>query len=160
LDAQKDKQGSKLSSPIEWSDKLSVAIPEIDSDHKVILSLLNRCIVYVNKTDKEKMADKENNEGAVILNDLLSYTQYHFQREEKVMELCNYPDITKHCQAHMSLLNEVTERQKQLNLNEDISDSLLQFLTDWLLKHIIGMDLAIAAYVKGHELQIAEALKD
>ncbi len=154
LGVQNKEQFPKLSSPIEWSDKLSIDIPEIDSDHKVLLSLLNRCIIFVNE------ADKDDKKGAVILQDLLNYTQYHFKREEKVMEICDYPQITIHRKAHIALLNEVTKLQKQLNTDEKVWDALLHFLTNWLLNHIVGMDFKIAAYCKGYEEQITEALQD
>ncbi|MCP4274033.1 MAG: bacteriohemerythrin, partial [Gammaproteobacteria bacterium] len=154
IQVQNEEQQPILTSPIEWSDKLSIGIPEIDSDHKVLLSLLNRCIIFTNE------ANKDHDDCTVILHDLVSYTQYHFQREEKVMELCDYPDTAKHCQAHIALLNDVKELQKQLNSDEDIMESLLQFLMNWLLNHIVGMDSTLATYCKGQEEQIAEALKD
>jgi len=147
-------QKSKLIPPVEWSDKLSVAIPEIDSDHKMLLSLLNRCIISAND------ADNASNDEEGILNDLLSYTEHHFQREENVMDICNYPDKIKHCEAHNTLLNEIKERQKKFKSHEGVPDSLLHFLTNWLVKHIVGMDKDLDNYCKGHEETIAKALQD
>jgi len=143
-----------LTETITWSDKLCVNIPEIDSDHKELLSLLNRSIVHANG------AEKENVEVGVILHDLLAYTKYHFQREEQIMKLCNYPETEQHHKAHMILFEEVKLRERQFEQGENLSESLLAFLSDWLVKHIVGMDMQLAEYCKGKESQITEALSN
>ncbi len=147
-----NKANKTLSSTIEWSNKLSVNIEEIDNDHKELLSLLNRCISHVSE------AKKENNEVGVILHDLLNYTRYHFQREEHIMKIVDFPDIENHIYVHKELFKEVKHREEQFEQGDEISEQLIQFLSDWLITHILGMDKKLADYCVGKEKLITEAL--
>ncbi|MES0326553.1 MAG: bacteriohemerythrin [Gammaproteobacteria bacterium] len=137
----------------EWTDQISVGVPQIDQDHKVLISFINRCIAVMNNNEQD------NKEIRAILNELVDYTQYHFQREELLMKVCQYPDLLKHQQGHQLLIDEVGQRIKEYGLGELTAKALFGFLTDWLTSHIMGSDKAIAAYCEGKESRIEQALK-
>jgi hemerythrin-like metal-binding protein/PAS domain S-box-containing protein len=125
---------------IEWTDELSVGINQIDEDHKVLISLVNRCLISLNNEDQGELEIKN------ILDELLSYTKYHFQREELMMDVCEYPNTSKHKQVHKLLISEVERYVREFEQKKLTLEGLLEFITSWLINHIMGMDKAIGPY--------------
>ena len=82
---------------LEWTDQFSVGNPKIDQDHKVIMSLINRRITIGNNSDQNENIND-------ILDELLEYTTYHFDREELLMKVSEYPRLKK-TQAGTSVPN-------------------------------------------------------
>lgn len=137
---------------VKWSKAYSVGLPEVDKDHKVLMSLLNRCI----STSKQ---NTKNNELDTILDELLSYTQYHFEREEKIMEMCEYPPLEKHKSTHRFFISVLAQYRSEYQRGELSADKLLIFLINWLNTHILGTDKAAAIFCSGKKELIQQALK-
>jgi len=116
--------------------------------------LVNRCITLLNKNKKDTT------EIYNILNELISYTQEHFQREELLMKACKYPGLIKHKQVHQLLTKEVERQIKEYYLEKLTAKKLLDFLTDWISSHISVMDKAIEPYCKGKESKIKSIFKN
>ena len=135
-----------------WDEDLSVGIEQIDVDHKILVSLLN-------KASDHSLTNKEVEE---ILDELLIYTLYHFKREEAVMKASGFPGLAEHQKLHKDLADNAVKlagewREKH---SPEVILELLKFLRAWLVKHIMEEDKAIANHTKGHEAAIVEALKD
>lgn len=143
---------TEIVSTIEWSDAYSVGLPEVDEDHKVLLSLLNRCINAAKKNTKD-------NELNTILDELLSYTQYHFEREEKIMEMCEYPELDRHKGVHQLFINVLAQYKSEYRQGELAAEKLLAFLREWLNVHILGTDKVAASFCKDKKDLIQKALK-
>ena len=137
----------------KWSNQISVGIPQIDHDHKILIELINRCIIVVNN---DEPAHQEINS---ILDELINYTQYHFQREELVMKICEDPGLVNHKQSHQQMIDKVKQYIIQYGLGELTQQELLGFLIDWLKNHIMVSDKLIANYYEGNESRVDEALK-
>src|SRR5664279_398876 len=76
-----------------------------------------------------------------VLTELLQYTEQHFAGEEAAMKSAGYPQLQAQIDQHRkftSKIKEVTEKYKAGGLG--ISVGVLDFLTDWLKQHIIGVD--------------------
>ena len=142
---------TEIVSTLEWSETYSVDLPELDEDHKVLLRLLNRCI---NATKQ----NTNNNALDTILDELLSYTQYHFEREEKIMEVCEYPQLDKHKSIHHFFINVLTQYKSEYQRGELAAEKLLAFLRDWLNVHILGTDKVAASFCKDKKDLIQKAL--
>ncbi len=69
---------------VEWSDTLSIGIPEIDDQHRVLIDLLNQLHAAI----REQRGRAECGE---ILERLIEYTRVHFATEESVMSVFRYP---------------------------------------------------------------------
>ncbi|MCK4705588.1 MAG: bacteriohemerythrin [Gammaproteobacteria bacterium] len=128
----------------EWNDSYNTGIAEMDKDHNAMFSLLNRCLEMSNKPDS-------NNELTAVCEELIEYTKYHFEREEKIMEACGYPQLNKHKKVHQFLLKEILEYSHEYNQGNLKVDVLLSFLTNWLGAHIAGMDKVAAEYCKSKQ---------
>ena len=71
---------------LEWTEELSVGVPSIDEQHKVLIRLLNELFDATQAERGQTLLGK-------VLNELADYTVYHFQYEE--FSLC--PDGLWRC---------------------------------------------------------------
>lgn len=114
---------------IQWSEKISVNNDRIDNQHKKLFDLTNDLILHSNaKTNSEIINE--------TLYELLKYTKYHFHDEEQLMEQFNYPKLEEHKKTHKEFIytvvmfcNDVSEGKAT------VTNELLIFLTEWLIKH-------------------------
>ncbi|MCP4044998.1 MAG: bacteriohemerythrin, partial [Gammaproteobacteria bacterium] len=135
---------------IEWTEDLAISINPIDEDHKVLVELLNRSMLLTRSESAQREFEQ-------VLTELLEHTQYHFKREEAVMQICGYPDIDFHRQIHQFLINQATQKQQQLQSGHLSAEELVDFLSGWLLNHIEVVDRAIAPFCVGKEELVFEA---
>ena len=138
------KGGPKAAPLIEWSDRLSVGIVQIDNEHKRLLVLLNELNSAV--------------EGGVgqgvlggVLEGLIHYASYHFSHEEELFQRSNYPGYERHRQQHVALGAKVTEIYAAFHTGEAVPPAqVLDFLKNWLYHHIMESDRAFGAYLKAN----------
>jgi hemerythrin-like metal-binding protein len=85
------------------------------------------------------------------LNFLDKYVCAHFAREEILMREKNYPDYTQHKSLHLQLKKVVfaVRRVFQTDIDKVNKEKLNQFLNDWLVEHILKVDVKLAPYVNG-----------
>lgn len=117
-----------------WTDDLSVRVPRMDDQHRVLLRLTNRVA---------DLASSGASGSAIrtILGQLADYTRFHFAEEERFMEGIGYPDLPSHRRIHASLVEQVLSLLRRLDAGEDVPiPALLDFLKDWLIQHIQGED--------------------
>jgi hemerythrin len=119
---------------IEWTQKLSVSIEEIDKQHKQLVNLIN--LLY----DSMKVGKGRDVLGKV-LNELADYTVYHFDTEEKMLMEYMYPSYTMHKREHDNLTKQVTDIKTKFDLGDAVlTVELMIFLKDWLNNHILQAD--------------------
>jgi hemerythrin-like metal-binding protein len=135
---------------VVWSDELSVGVDVIDRDHQEIIRLINE--LSPNNKDNETI-DR-------VMKKVVDYTKYHFNREEIIMEVVDYPDLINHKLTHKKFIQEMDE------LNHKLKDSktgknrrvLRTFLYEWYYSHITEVDQDISQYAKGKDIIINEAI--
>ncbi|MBC8445088.1 MAG: hemerythrin family protein, partial [Rhodospirillaceae bacterium] len=134
-----------------WADNLRIGVDAIDRDHQRIISLSN-AISY------DPLNEVEFN---VIIEELIDYTRYHFDREEAIMKVFGYPDLEKQQSQHQEFISRIKEQESQWNKNRDMNilNNLRPFLRSWLVAHIEKEDAKIAPYTKGKAEEIRVALK-
>ncbi|MCK4706369.1 MAG: bacteriohemerythrin [Gammaproteobacteria bacterium] len=137
---------------IQWSNEFTSGVNVIDADHKKLISLINHC--------RKLLDDNRCDELPSILDDLHTYVNYHFKREELLMEVCEYPDLDAHRKMHQDLTIKVEYHIKEYGLGRETVKSLLAFLTDWLKNHIMGKDFEIVPYCIGKDKMIEQAFKN
>ena len=125
---------------IEWKDQFSVKNEELDMQHQKLFVLVNHILESM-KTEKAKDTTFIND----ILNQLYDYTQYHFKDEEAYMEQIGYAGLEAQRKAHDAFIN----RLEEMNLEEvdehqqQTLEEMMEFLTGWLVNHILHMDKKI-----------------
>jgi len=126
---------------VEWSDTLSVGLEEIDADHKKLIGIVN---------DLHDAATSGESPDVIgqILEDLLSYTAWHFRHEERLMQTYGDPGFGDHKAVHEELI-AATEGIYQQHLDGalDPVNQLLPFLKEWLTNHILEVDKKTGAFL-------------
>jgi len=132
---------------VSWRDDLSVGIESIDDDHKKLLSLINNlqtAVFYPTGEAFERQA----------LQELVDYTKYHFDREEKLMQENGYPDFEAHRRQHQAMIAKVGGFMSAYEQDrEGTIDELTRFLKDWLMQHIAGTDQLYSDHLRSRAVQ-------
>lgn len=119
---------------IEWDEKYSVGVRELDSQHKQLIKIL--CELY-----EAMQAQKTNDVLGKILNELLSYTKTHFATEEKYMSQHGYPDLAAQKKEHEMFTAKIAEFKDSFDSGRtSISVSVTSFVKNWLFNHILASD--------------------
>jgi len=127
---------------IQWDERLSVGIPNIDEQHRRILELCNRGFQAISK-------DMTEPEFKAIIAELRQYAKIHFATEESLMEKYKYPRRDEHHAEHTKLTLTVKEFHSSGYRHERIApEQLKAFLMDWIVNHIIRHDLSYAKYFR------------
>lgn len=125
-----------------FSDKYSVSITSMDSDHAKIFEFINRVHGGIkNQLPMEKL-------GAPI-NELALFTKEHFEREEQLLAANSYPGLPEHQAIHLKLLERLEDYRNKIKIGGELNPvDLLVFLKDWLQTHILGYDKLYEAFLK------------
>lgn len=128
---------------IEWDESLSVGNGKIDSQHKVLIKLIN---------DLNEAFSEGRTRDAIgkILEELANYTVTHFSDEESIMTKGKYPDLEDHKKIHVKFVSTVQQTIEDFKSGKAmVSKDLMIFLKEWLIEHIMGTDQKYKSYVKG-----------
>ena len=90
------------------------------------------------------MPDKYDN-IVTIINELKDYTRFHFAHEEEYMESIQYKKMFTQKIQHMKFIEKLDELNlEEVDVHQEESiESLLNFLGDWLVEHILECDMQI-----------------
>ncbi|HEY5956209.1 MAG TPA: bacteriohemerythrin [Polyangiaceae bacterium] len=119
---------------IVWSPDLEVGVKIIDEQHYALVGMINR-LSEAMSSGKGKLV------LGAILGELIDYTGKHFATEERLMREHAYAHSPSHQAEHRELVRRVTEfKQKFDDGGGSLAISVLNFLCDWLKKHIQESD--------------------
>jgi len=81
---------------------------------------------------------------------LVRYVNEHFQREERLMHDCGYPDLAEHRDRHRRFSAKVyaIEQIHRVDPGSINLEELVEFLRGWLVRHILGADRDFGPYLK------------
>ena len=124
----------RLSKALEWDASFTVGVDKYDNAHKVLFGMVNDLA--------DAMQQKKSKEAiGRVLNGLADYTINHFADEERSFTQSHYPEESQHKALHKKLLDQVTELIGKFNAGEPlIAQDVINFLQDWLVNHIKGVD--------------------
>jgi len=150
------KKGSSMTSAeiITWTPDMSVGIDIIDKDHKILISCLN-----------DFVGACESGKGVLVTESIFSvlydYTNFHFSREEKIMEVCGYKGLENHKNLHETLRGNLIDARDRylLNPSREVETEIMDFLRSWLTDHILACDMDYAPVCAGKEKEIAAILE-
>ncbi len=132
---------------MNWSEELSVGVSEIDDQHK-------RLILLINTLHDAMLAKQGKQAVSGILDELASYTVYHFKTEEQYMEKFGYPAYQSHRLEHGSFIQSVDSFMNDYSAGKlGLSIDIMNFLRDWVSNHIKGTDKKYSAFFREKGLQ-------
>jgi len=125
----------------EWTEELSVQVPEMDRQHQDLIMVVNEL--------HDVMSDgKSLREKSAAISRLLKMAEWHFVNEEAMMYRIRYPQLQAHRTAHRRLIARVLEYKSDLDHPESsIGSELLLFVKNWLTGHFQEADRDYAQFV-------------
>lgn len=126
---------------IQWNQAFSVNISKIDTQHMKLVDLINEL--------HDKMKEGKGKQAlSRILNELIVYTANHFKTEEELFRQYKYPDSEAHVLEHKTLVRQVMQIKEEYEKGKPVLTSeVMNFLKDWLSRHIAGSDKAYSEYL-------------
>lgn len=120
---------------LEWNEKMSVGVAEIDLEHKKLVSMLNNLYDGMQSGKGKEVLGK-------VLDDLIAYTASHFAHEERLFAQTGYPAAVAHTAEHTALTKQALDVQAKYKAGATgtLSMEVLSFLKNWLVNHIQGSD--------------------
>jgi hemerythrin len=130
-----------------WDSTLETGHEKIDNQHKQLVATLNN-LIEASKEGKDK------EEIFKVLDFLTGYTIMHFKTEEDLQVRYDYADYYIHKQYHDDFkvtVGDLTKRFIDNGPSKELLDLVTQTIGDWLVNHIRGDDLRMAAFVKSKD---------
>ncbi len=125
-----------------WGPQFTLGISIIDSQHKKLFDLVNN-LYKAFKTGKDHAVLES------ILEELTSYTDYHFKTEEELFEKYGYPETDIHKEIHKKLVDKVVAFLHNFKAGKaTVNFEVLNFLKNWLTNHIGVTDRKYAPFLK------------
>jgi len=113
------------------------------SEHRVQLGLFRAFAQAIrnNAGDAEK---------AEILDNLIDYTELHFNSEQLLMRLHAYPGFDAHIAEHDGLMADVKGLRSLIEAGDEAAGlDLVDKLETWLVQHIDSQDKAFGRFLDG-----------
>jgi len=130
---------------IEWNSINSVNVKEIDIQHKIFISIVNRLDDLKNTGQKEAIDN--------LLAELKDYALFHFATEEKYFAKFGYPEAEVRKTEHAVYVEKINEFEGKYNLlGAEVIEELLTFLRTWWLNHINSADKRYIDFFNEHGL--------
>ena len=119
---------------LSWSTQYLIGNDTIDEEHKELFRLIN--------TFHDHWQEKrDRREVAQVLNQLITYTQMHFQHEESIMQQAEYPKLAEHQKIHDSMVETIfTLQQSFEDKNIHFEMDTMKFVKNWMVGHILEND--------------------
>ena len=132
---------------IQWSNDYSVKVGEIDQQHQKLIAMINDLNDAMWKGKGKEVLSK-------IIDGLISYTQAHFSKEELYFDKYKYPDAAVHKAEHAAFVKKVSEFREAFQKNSmNLTINVMDFLSDWLKKHICGTDKKYSDFFNSNGLK-------
>jgi len=132
---------------MEWNESLATGIGTIDSQHKELFKRINTLVLAIKQQRCRSEIDG-------VLKFLDDYARIHFSDEEKHMRETAYPGYDEQRVAHRKYLQALEELKQQAALprvagaSYDLSATTNQVVVDWIVAHIMQLDMKFAKYLK------------
>jgi hemerythrin len=119
---------------VTWDQSYSVKVSRCDNDHKKLFALINSLHDAMSTGKGAEAVQK-------VVKELSDYTKFHFSAEEALLEKTKYAALSGHRMLHQEFIRKVDEFKDGLAKGQSgQSIFVLNFLKDWLAKHIKETD--------------------
>lgn len=141
-----------------WTPEMSVGVPELDEDHMGLIRIINQLAEAADDSARQRAVRQ-------CLFALMRYAESHFGREEQVMTACRYPQLDPHRGRHQDFIAKIEDVANRFDTQPDktaemVARELIDYLTDWLTKHIMVEDMAYRPFAEQNLRQARKAAQD
>ena len=120
-----------------------IGVPKIDDEHKRLFELIGEVVTAL-KTDNDSVST-----AMALLNELKQYAVTHFAHEEAYMASIKDPELERQQKEHQAFVNKVNSYRFSDITDETAKElvlELLDYLSKWLMSHILGSDIMIGQF--------------
>lgn len=125
----------------KWKKEYDLNVEELDLQHKNLLAMINKLIVFQNESTPIVRR---------LIEEVIAYAEFHFLSEDNIMMITHYEGFEQHQSVHRMLLKQLRNKyihyvNGQIELKE-----IIVFMAKWLIDHIIAEqnDRALAKYLR------------
>ena len=131
-----------MSSYFQWDPaRLGLQIREMDDEHQVLISLMNKLHVLHESSAPSAAVTR-------ALDELVTYTAKHFADEEAYMDGIGYPGLRVHRGVHKQLLEKLAGLREAFRTSLVLPKDMFVFFKMWLSAHICGIDMKYAHHAR------------
>ena len=143
-------------SEFKWSDELRIGVELFDKQHKKWIELAAEVKKIMGEGEEElasitEAIAREEKQKKLLdeaFTEFLLYSRKHLREEEKQMKKYNFPGYEKHRKEHNKYRNLIQKIRRTYKKDQNKgTEKLIQFLEEWLLKHIKQTDKKYANYL-------------
>ena len=128
---------------IQSNEALQVGVRQFDQEHCQLIEIINQFHSAV-KTGKGIAA------VGPTLQKLTDFAQEHFDNEENLLVLHDYPELEQHRAAHREIIMHLQSMGSNfVQSSTTLQYETLQFLLDWLLNHTRDVDKKYGPFLNG-----------
>jgi len=129
-----------------WQDDYATGFHSIDFQHKILVGIIND-LIEASNSEKDNGLWLE-----VVLDELRSYTKFHFSNEALLMGKYEYEEIQDHSNQHAEFVSKLNQFCKDYQAKKTgMSEDLLTYLKEWLINHILVEDKKLGAFLVSRE---------
>ena len=127
---------------ITWGPQIELGIAKIDEQHKRLVELINEL----------GQAMEEGRSAEVMsatLAELVDYTHTHFRTEEVLLKEHGYEELPGHQREHRIFTDQIEIYRDRFESGfQSVTQSLMDYLSGWLVTHITVSDRAYLPTLK------------
>ena len=132
---------------INWRDEFSVGVAEMDRQHQKLLAMINRLI-----SEQKVLTNPQT--IANLLTAMTDYADDHFRAEEFLMAEYDYERKSEQEAAHRAFIEKTRSFYTAADIGPNIlSEALLDYLSTWLVRHILTEDMQYKTFFQSKGLQ-------
>ncbi|SHG82597.1 hemerythrin [Thermosyntropha lipolytica DSM 11003] len=126
---------------INWKEDYTIGVEHIDEQHRRLFEIAGRAYQVM----RDDVSIDKYDQIVAILQELKEYTVYHFQSEEEYMQSIGYKKFLSHKVEHNDFIEKINsiDLEKVDEEQDKFILELLDFIVNWIDKHILGMDKMI-----------------
>ncbi len=130
---------------IHWQLKIETGITQIDDEHRVLVSVYNEILAEFRSGSSQVQLLRG-------IRAIIRQTQEHFESEEKIMDVSEYPYLPCHSKEHKDLVDRLNRLVVVISDGrQEVDEMVLSFVKEWLVNHILESDVRFGDYVAEQE---------
>ncbi len=130
----------------EWNSGFETGQQDVDAQHHRLVALINEFGGVTSKGEPSSAAMSH------VYEELLAYTGYHFDEEERLMEghALDRRHVRSHRRAHHAFVQQVVHMHEKMSSDDShaVAEDMVEFLVNWLAYHILVLDMSMSRQIE------------
>lgn len=132
-----------MANEFQWSAKYSFGLPDIDTQHEQLFTVIGRLIDSWHLEEGREIA------ASIALDFLINYVREHFAEEEELFKQTKYPKAKEHIKMHEDLRKAVADFKTKVEQGDYSGmDKFIEVAKNWLTNHILKVDREYVEFCK------------